>query len=78
MIQESFVINVALKFATIQVFNNHQFLLCLHVTNMLDMPMSSAAYVQKVMWSATLLTFGINCEYKTNCSSNVFTRCLIN
>ena len=33
---------------------------------------------KKVMQSVTSLTFGINYEYKTNCSSIIFTRCLIN
>ena len=43
MIHVSFVKNIAFKFAVIQVFNNNQF--CILLT--MNMPMCSAAYVQK-------------------------------
>ena len=79
MIHVSFVIQMLhlnlLQFKYLITIN---FLLCLHTINIMDMPMCSVAYVHEVTWLVTLLTFGIDYEYKTNCSSNIFPRCLIN
>ena len=53
-------------------------MLFLHITNITDTPLCNIAYVQKGYQSANLLTFGLNYEDKTNYSSNIFIRHLIN